>query len=476
MHVSNKLTTGLFVLGAWAATTATAVAAPKGEASASAGTDGVILDADGRGDDAKKGRWILRHKPREHDLFLGAFGGVFLPASEIELGDVDKVTADYDRVAGQVGIRLGYYPLRHFGMEGELAAIPARYQGSRAFAYAARMQGVLQPGFWRITPFAVLGGGVLGVTSDPDVVGKEADQALHVGGGVKMLLTQRMQLRVDVRDVISPRQTDSQRPVHSPEALLSLSVRFGVGPKPKPPEPAPDDRDGDGVPDADDHCPWDAGDDGQGCPHPDSDCDDVTDNVDACPAEAGVAPEGCPPPDGDGDGILDADDACPSEAGVAPDGCPVRDADGDGILDDADACPNEVETVNGFEDGDGCPDELPKEVQKFSGVIQGIFFDTGKDTIKPTSEAVLDNAAGVLVKYADVKVEIVGHTDDQGGRDTNVELSERRAESVKAYLAGKGVDASRISTRGAGPDEPMADNATKAGRAKNRRIEFKLVH
>jgi OOP family OmpA-OmpF porin len=179
--------------------------------------------------------------------------------------------------------------------------------------------------------------------------------------------------------------------------------------------------------------------------------------------------------DSDGDGILDAQDQCPQEAGVEPGGCPVTDTDGDGILDATDACVDAPETANGFEDADGCPDELPAEVQQFNGVIQGIFFDTGKATIKSTSEAVLDNSAKVLAQYPDLRVEIAGHTDDRGGHDANVELSQRRAESVKQYLVDKGIDAARIQTRGAGPDEPMADNASKAGRAKNRRIEFKLV-
>lgn len=426
---------------------------------------------------ADESRWIRRVRPRNHDLFLGVFAGAFLPNGEIELGEVDKVTGSYDSVAPEFGIRMGYYPLRHFGMEGELAGMPARYQDQAAFVYSARLQGVIQPGFWRVTPFAVLGGGVLGVRSGDDAVGDETDAALHVGGGVKMLLTDRMQLRLDVRDVISPRTTDSLVPVHSPEALLTFAVRFGVGPKPAP-EPLPEpiaDRDADGVPDAEDHCPFDAGDDGQGCPFADSDCDGVTDNVDACPAEAGTGEQGCPPPDDDGDGVLNADDQCPQQAGVAPTGCPIVDSDGDGLMDPDDKCPNEPETANGFQDGDGCPDELPPEVKAFNGVIQGIFFDTGKATIKATSEAVLDNAAKVLTQYPDIRVAIVGHTDDRGNHDRNVELSRKRAESVREYLNGHGVDGSRVTTRGAGPDEPMADNTTKAGRAKNRRIEFKLV-
>ena len=80
-----------------------------------------------------------------------------------------------------------------------------------------------------------------------------------------------------------------------------------------------------------------------------------------------------------------------------------------------------------------------------------------------------------ISKYPDVKIEISGHTDNVGKREYNVDLSTRRAESVRQYLIGKGVKAERITTRGAGPDEPIADNGNAKSRAKNRRIEFKLV-
>jgi OOP family OmpA-OmpF porin len=74
-----------------------------------------------------------------------------------------------------------------------------------------------------------------------------------------------------------------------------------------------------------------------------------------------------------------------------------------------------------------------------------------------------------------MRVAISGHTDNVGDRVHNVELSKQRADSVKTYLVGQGVEASRIDTRGAGPDEPIADNKQAAGRQKNRRIEFKML-
>jgi OOP family OmpA-OmpF porin len=108
-------------------------------------------------------------------------------------------------------------------------------------------------------------------------------------------------------------------------------------------------------------------------------------------------------------------------------------------------------------------------------VIKGIEFDTGKDTIRPISEPVLEGALIVLNEYPALRIEISGHTDNVGSQETNIDLSKRRAESVKNWFVNKGVSADRIETRGAGPDEPIADNKQLAGRQKNRRIEFKLV-
>lgn len=421
-------------------------------------------------------KWITRHRPRAHDLNLGIYGGVFFTDSEIELRDATVPIDDWDEVAPDIGLRLGYYPIPHFGLEGEFSAIPTRNGGDSAFMYAARAQGVLQPGFWSVTPFLLVGGGVLGVASPDSVVGNEADPALHVGGGIKFFINDKVHLRLDGRAVLSPKLGRTEVPAVSPEALLTVAFRFGVAPKPEPPPPPPPDKDGDGIADEEDHCPFDPGVEAyKGCPVPDSDCDTVKDDVDKCPEEAGEPTDGCPLPDRDKDGILDDQDQCPDEPGPAPSGCPTKDTDGDGIIDNKDKCPNEPETANGFDDLDGCPDTVPEEVKKFNGVIQGIFFDTNKATIKPTSEPVLDNAAEVLTKYEQLKVEIVGHTDTRGKRERNLTLSKDRAESVKAYLVSKGVDASRIQTRGAGPDEPIAENNTRAGRAKNRRIEFRLL-
>ena len=114
-------------------------------------------------------------------------------------------------------------------------------------------------------------------------------------------------------------------------------------------------------------------------------------------------------------------------------------------------------------------------MKKFTGIIQGIEFDFGKATIRKSSNKTLDAAVKVMQDYPSIRIEISGHTDNVGKRERNAELSQQRADSVREYIVGKGVEAGRIHTRGAGMDEPTADNKTAAGRQKNRRIEFKLM-
>jgi len=455
----------------------------KRKADADAGATGSTkadakADAKAKADaEAAQRPWIRRYTPRRNMWEVGFFGGVWLPASNIELHDRNVPPPVRYDLSSELGLRVGYYPLRHFGLEGELAMMPTRLQTEqRAFVSTARAHVVVQLGLWRLVPFALVGGGALSVRSEPSAAGRNGDEALHVGGGLKYFVKEHIALRLEGRDVMSPREGRTPTaPAHSPEILFGFSL--ALGPRKPKAEPPPPDTDGDGILDADDACkdvPGVA--EYKGCPIPDTDGDGILDPDDACKDVPGVAEyKGCPIPDTDGDGILDPDDACKDEPGIEPDGCPLRDVDGDGIYPPQDACPDEPETFNGFEDDEGCPDEIPEEVKKYTGVIEGIFFDTGKATIRSKSYGTLDAAVKVLTDYPSLRVEISGHTDTQGKRDKNVVLSQSRADSVKAYLVGKGVADDRVVTRGAGPDEPIGDNATKAGRQKNRRIEFKLI-
>jgi len=105
-----------------------------------------------------------------------------------------------------------------------------------------------------------------------------------------------------------------------------------------------------------------------------------------------------------------------------------------------------------------------------------IQFKTNSDEIDPVSFALCDEIASTIIDHPEIKlVEIQGHTDDRGKRDYNLDLSERRASSVRRYLVEGGVESSRLQAKGFGPDKPLAPNITGGGRAKNRRVEFLIV-
>jgi outer membrane protein OmpA-like peptidoglycan-associated protein len=105
----------------------------------------------------------------------------------------------------------------------------------------------------------------------------------------------------------------------------------------------------------------------------------------------------------------------------------------------------------------------------------GVTFGFDSAALNPQFHAVLDKVAVTLSEYNQTVVQVAGHTDSTGSRSYNMQLSQRRADSVKAYLVSRGVPAERLQTVGAGPDHPVADNGTEAGRAQNRRVEITIV-
>ena len=105
-----------------------------------------------------------------------------------------------------------------------------------------------------------------------------------------------------------------------------------------------------------------------------------------------------------------------------------------------------------------------------------IEFESGSANITARGTAVLDEMAAAMKTMSGQKFEIVGHTDNIGSRAYNLALSAARATSVKNYLVAKGIDGGAIATNGEGPDRPVASNATDAGRARNRRIEFRVLN
>jgi len=234
------------------------------------------------------------------------------------------------------------------------------------------------------------------------------------------------------------------------------------------------DTDGDGVTDNIDKCPEVAGDPAnEGCPWPDTDGDGVLNNVDKCPDVAGpVDNNGCPFGDRDGDGVLDNDDRCPDIAGPKENqGCPWPDTDGDGLFDHVDDCPR----TPGPPENRGCPVIEEKEQEVLNTAFSNLEFESGKDIIKPSSYASLDNLAELLVKKTNYKLKISGHTDNVGKPDLNMKLSEKRSRAVEAYLRMKGVNASQFNVLWFGQTKPAYPNDTPEGRQKNRRVEMEVI-
>ena len=104
----------------------------------------------------------------------------------------------------------------------------------------------------------------------------------------------------------------------------------------------------------------------------------------------------------------------------------------------------------------------------------GILFDVNKDVVKPAAKSSLAKAAEVLVKYPDTYITVEGHTDSTGSAQLNQDLSERRAMHVRDVLTQDGVPAARLSVKGYGPSDPIADNATAEGRQANRRVQLEI--
>ena len=215
----------------------------------------------------------------------------------------------------------------------------------------------------------------------------------------------------------------------------------------------------------------------------DSDNDTIPDYMDKCPfvGRVGHIDEyGCPP-DRDGDTIPDYEDRCPDEPGLIEfKGCNPTDTDGDTIADHIDKCPTKPETVNGYEDEDGCPDADPDaKVSLEDGKInikEQVFFETSNAKIKPESFDLLNQVAKLLIDNPHIgNITVEGHTDSRGKYKSNMKLSQDRANSVVKYLVEHGVDPNRLNAVGYGPDRPIDDNETVEGRAKNRRVEFVVL-
>jgi OmpA-OmpF porin, OOP family len=211
--------------------------------------------------------------------------------------------------------------------------------------------------------------------------------------------------------------------------------------------------------------------------------------------------------DTDGDHIFDSRDQCVLEPEdvdgyLDGDGCPDPDNDADGIPDSKDKCPNEPEDFDGFQDEDGCPDpdndgDTVPDLEDFCPntpgqpggakpgcpglvvvtakeirITQQIHFEFDKATIRSESFPILDAVTQVMVSNPKMEIEVQGHTDNKGSAPYNQKLSQARADSVRQYLVAHGVEAGRLRSVGYGLTQPIVPNTTDANRALNRRVQF----
>ena len=363
------------------------------------------------------------------------------------------------------GLSGAYNFTEHFGVQLAFHAAPREVNAVSVFHLS--LDFLVHPiqHEWFV-PFIGVGPTFAFVVPDGNSGSKDTDPGLNVLAGIDFYPWEDVGIRIQTRYI--PRfGVDAEKTEH--DLLASFGVFIALGGDSEPEEPIVLDTDGDGLLDPDDACPTVPGPrSADGCP--DADGDTITDDKDACPKVAGpIEYAGCP--DSDGDKIVDKDDRCVKVPGLAKHkGCP--DVDGDDIPDIDDRCPK----IKGEAAYQGCPPPPPEEVvKKFSGAIKGIYFKVNSDEIREKSFVILDDAVRVMKEFPQLRIKVEGHTSSEGGLDHNMDLSQRRAASVRRYLVEHGIDAGRLESEGFGPKFPVATNHRESGRKKNRRIEFKIL-
>ena len=436
-----------------------------------------------------------------HSVEISGGAGVFNPdaRARVQTGPAYKGAIGYRFLAG-------------FTLEGQATFAPSQsdtgFNPTQNFSMVGLdLRWNMRPADAKTAPFRLFGGGY-GLShagaGDPE---KLERGAASLGLGLLVnAINQRAYVRFEVRDILF-RERDQSEFNHDLGATIGLQwnlfgkvrdqdldkVRDWLDHCPDTPIGAvvdangcPQDADGDGVLNGLDKCPNTPKGctvDKNGCPS-DQDGDGVCDGVDKCPDTVKgctVDASGCPA-DPDSDGVCNGPDQCPNTpkgCTVDAKGCPA-DADGDGVCDGLDVCPN---TPRGYKvDAHGCPIEVSDmEVELLdTGMIrlENIEFETRKAVLKPVSIARVEEAARVLQQYPQLRVEIGGHCDNRGSKAMNDTLSDSRARAVLGYLKTNfaAIPADQYSAKGYGFSRPIAPNATDAGRARNRRVEFKVLN
>lgn len=414
--------------------------------------------------------YMKRYAPEKFQWEVGLFTGILFPSEEHNLKVQVLPRDEYSSVAGELGGRLGFYPWAFLGGEVEAWAGGASTEATNysAVFYAIRGHVIAQLPFHSVVPFALFGAGTLGASSE--TMGHDRDPAIHFGAGVKVPFNHRVSARFDLRDVLTQKGNGAAggKQTHHPELQLGVTFTFE-----RTPPPLPRDRDFDGLFDQEDQCPDVGALTLDGCPL-DTDDDGIVDAEDHCPQEFGPAPHGCPVLDADSDGIVIPVDQCPTEAGVSPDGCPEKDPDNDGLEGQADGCPQGAETRNGFEDDDGCPDQVPEAVSSLAGLASEIRFQKGTAKLVEGSTAGLQTAGRILLEHPSVRLEVISPTSGEAS-SAGSHLGQERAIVVRQFLIGQGVADDRIVVRAAGSSEPLEESRGKTTSVQNERVEFKIL-
>lgn len=397
-------------------------------------------------------------------------GHVF--SSNSELGVSDRMDGASPQSSALLGGRIGYAFVPQLIGEVELVLIPTvdddQSRGAAVFGARGHMRyqpfgDTLMGG--KLHPFLLAGYGFMAVRTDSTQLDNDADQSYDWGLGTHYMLTSSMDLRFDARHIVVPDRSNNGATSNF-EIAAGLTWRFGAGGSrgqgtssvasapASTSSTAPASTGGAASAGAPATAPAPAVVATAPAPAP---------RVEAAPAPAAN-------PDADHDGVFVPQDACPQEREDADgfadgDGCPDPDNDGDGILDGADRCSTDAETVNGFADADGCPDLHHPD-------LAAVPFARGSSDFTAESAALLDKTFQVLQANPSFRIELGGHSSSDESSRT---LSLRRATAVKDYLVRRGVAEARLRVLGYRDELPASADKSSAGRAKNRRVELKLL-